>query len=106
MAFALPGGVNNPVVTAWAAVTVVSGSERAARRSHAVGVCAMGRPARPEIRISTTTEIDRAQFRGRMTGPPLRLCSSSLLPYTSRRSQLAHPCGLPPGPSVVATGTG
>ena len=55
MAFVLPGGVNEPPVTASAAVMVVSGSDRAARRSHdGVGVCAPSRPPRPEIRISST----------------------------------------------------
>jgi hypothetical protein len=59
MAFVLPGGVNDPVVTAWAAVMVVSGRERAARRSHAVGVCAPGRTPWPEARISTINDNDR-----------------------------------------------
>ena len=34
MAFVLPGGVNEPPVTASAAMMVVSGSDRAMRRSH------------------------------------------------------------------------
>src|SRR5687768_4855503 len=62
MAFVLPGGVNDPVVTAWAAVMVVAGSERAASRSHdAAGVCAAGRSARPDTRISRTPHAVRAQ---------------------------------------------
>jgi hypothetical protein len=51
--------VNDPVVTAWAAVMVVAGSERAASRSHdAAGACAAGRV---DTRITRTPQAVREQ---------------------------------------------
>ena len=67
MAFVLPGGVNDPAVTAAAVTMVVSGSDCAPRRSHdAAGVCATGRSSNPDVRISSTLNSGRAKLSHRI----------------------------------------